>query len=117
MQAEYTGLAYASREAIWIRQLLGELGFPQLKPTTIFGDNRAANILARDPKFHSRAKHIRIAYHQVRELVAGGEIQIEQVPSAENAADLLTKSLDRAKFETLRTLIGMAPETRGSVSV
>jgi hypothetical protein len=38
-EAEYYALAYASKEAVWIRNLLGQLGFTQDQPTTIFGDN------------------------------------------------------------------------------
>jgi hypothetical protein len=38
-KAEYHALAYASKEAVWIRSLLGQLGFAQDQPTTIYRDN------------------------------------------------------------------------------
>jgi hypothetical protein len=38
-EAEYRGVVQAGTEAVWIRQLLGELGFYVYTPTTIFYDN------------------------------------------------------------------------------
>ena len=71
--------------------------------------------MASTPKWHNRAKHIRIGYHFVRECVALKELVVRDIPSTENVADLMTKSLHRPTHETLVKLIGMTPRTRGSV--
>ncbi|GAA5907143.1 Ty1/Copia family ribonuclease HI [Sporobolomyces salmoneus] len=52
--AEYIGLSHASKEAVFLSQLLGKLGYPLPHPTTLFGDNQGANALSRDPQFHNR---------------------------------------------------------------
>ena len=78
-------------------------------------DNKGAIELGREPKFHARAKHIRISYHEVRDYVSKGEITLRYCPSAENAADLFTKGLPKPAHERMVELIGMALHSRGSV--
>lgn len=114
-QAEYQAYSAAAREALFIRSLLTELGFAPKAATTIFVDNRGAIELGKEPKFHARAKHIRISYHEVRDYIKMGDITIRYVPSAENTADILTKALPRPAHERLLELIGIAPQSRGSV--
>jgi hypothetical protein len=38
-EAENAAAVEATKELVWFRQLLQELGFPQLKPTLLFVDN------------------------------------------------------------------------------
>jgi len=38
-EAEYVALSEAAREAMWLYQLYGELGYPQTDPILILGDN------------------------------------------------------------------------------
>jgi hypothetical protein len=54
----------------------------------------------------SRELHIDIRYHYVRELI-GKEVELEYVPSCENAADLLTKVLPLSMFKYLRDKLGL----------
>ena len=43
--------------------LTTELGFPLIRATPLLCDNQAALVLAEDPSFHTRAKHINIKWH------------------------------------------------------
>ncbi len=105
-----------AREALWIRTLLEELGFDAREtPTEINVDNKGAIELGKHPKFHARAKHIRISYHEVRSYIADKEIAIVYCPSAENAADIFTKGLPRPAHDRMLDLIGMDCHLRGSV--
>ena len=65
MEAKYMAVAAATREAIWLRQLISELGIDTVGPTPIHVDNRAAIELTKDSKFHTYAKHIDIKHHYV----------------------------------------------------
>ncbi len=76
---------------------------------------RGAIELGKHPKFHARAKHIRISYHEVRSYIADKEIAIVYCPSAENAADIFTKGLPRPAHDRMLDLIGMDRHSRGSV--
>jgi hypothetical protein len=59
-EAEYVAAMHAAKEAMWLRALFGEVYNPINKPTTIFGDNKSAIVLAHDGHYHSCMKHIDI---------------------------------------------------------
>eukprot|EP00253_Pinus_taeda_P016179 PITA_16179 len=48
-EAEYRGAVEASKEALWLRQILSEFGFQQQHPTTLWCDNQSAIQLFKDP--------------------------------------------------------------------
>ncbi|CCG81308.1 protein of unknown function [Taphrina deformans PYCC 5710] len=53
-EAEYYGLGDASKEAVWLRELLKELGFGDrliADATVIFGDNQGSLALAKNPAY------------------------------------------------------------------
>jgi hypothetical protein len=52
-ESEYVALSEAGREACWLRNLYGELRFPQESPTLIFGDNEGSISMTQDPQFHT----------------------------------------------------------------
>lgn len=68
-EAEYMGAGAAMREALWLRALLQELGYPQKGPTIINNDNQASISISKDPAHHSRSKHIDIRHHFIRKCV------------------------------------------------
>ena len=70
-------------------------------------DNQSAIALAKDNKFHSRMKHIDIRYHFIREAVEDGNIVVNYIPTAENIADIFTKSLAKPKFESFVEGLGL----------
>ena len=48
-----------------------------------------------------------IKYHFVRDLIKDRTIKLNYVTSKSNKADILTKALDRVKFEKLRIKLGV----------
>ena len=64
-EAEYISLSDATREAIWLRNLYAELGYPQQEPTLIYGDNQSALAIAENPRYHKRTKHFDIKHHYI----------------------------------------------------
>jgi Reverse transcriptase (RNA-dependent DNA polymerase) len=98
-ESEYIGQCNASKEAVWLRLFLHEAGYPQLGPTTVNADNKSAIAIASNPEYHARTKHIDIQYHYVREKTSDGTVEFNYIPTAEIAADGLTKALKRVKFE------------------
>ncbi len=97
-EAEYVALSEASREAMWLRHLYGELGYIQKEPILLLGDNDGSIAMARNPEFHKRTKHVDIRWHWVRELVSDGLMNIVDCRDPEQTADVLTKQLPRPKF-------------------
>ena len=109
-EAEYISLCNAATEAIWLRQLFRDLGFTQNKSTIIYGDNQSSIATANDGKFQSRTKHIDIKFHFVKDVVARNLLDIVYCESEHMKANVLTKSLPRNKFESVRNVLGIVPK-------
>lgn len=102
------GQTQATKEAIFLQNLLNQLDQQQeLHTTIIYGDNQGAIALAKNPQFHARTKHIDIQQHFVREQVQKGTIKLEYVPTEEMVADGLTKPLGKDKFDRFRNALGV----------
>ncbi|KAG0156254.1 hypothetical protein PDIDSM_3431 [Penicillium digitatum] len=84
--------------ALSTTEKLGIEGFLR-KPIPIFADNNGAIALASNPEFHAATKHIAIRYHRLREEVAAGNVEFIKIPTAEMAADGLTKPLGKTMFK------------------
>lgn len=109
-EAEYMAAYEGTIQAIWIRNFLLELGLiSDDDPIHLFEDNRACIRLAENPEHISRAKHVDVKYHFVRERVSLGHIAITYLPTAEMLADMLTKPLCGSRFRDLRTSAGLLP--------
>ena len=106
-EAEYMGLAEASKEAIHLRNFLTELGFESISDAKVFNDNMGAQRLAENPIFHARSKHIDIRHHFVRETLRNKLIKLEHVSTEDVAADMLTKALTRPKHQRCVKLMGL----------
>ena len=55
--------------------------------------------MTENPVFHDKSKHIEVIYHFIRNMVHKGAIKLKYVPTKEQVADVLNKSLDHVKFE------------------
>ena len=108
MEAEYISLAHATKEALWLRTLVTDLGLAPTGATTINVDNQAAIAYSRDNQFHARSKHIDIRHHFVRERLESHDIDIQYCASQANCADVLTKALARPAHQDQMKLLGMS---------
>ena len=99
-EAEYVALAAGIKETIFLRYIWSfifpdrDVGFTLAKE-----DNVGAIHLAKHPATTPNSKHIDIRHHVIRERVANGEFKVVYVPSEEQHADFLTKSLHQGAFE------------------
>ena len=59
-EAKYLAKSSAVQEAVWLHQLLSDLGFQQESPTIINEENQGVIALSKHPTSHSRTKHIDI---------------------------------------------------------
>jgi hypothetical protein len=99
-EAEYIAAAHCAKQAIWLRQLLREIGCDQLKATIIKCDNQGAiRVALNTDGVHERSKHIDLKHHFVRDRVEDGTLILEYVPTELQVADVITKALSRGKFE------------------
>jgi hypothetical protein len=88
--------------------VLEDLKFKQEEATIIYCDNQSTVAMVMNPVFHGRSKHIKIKYHSIREAQEQKEIKLVHCKTDDQLADILTKSLGNAKFETLRHNFGVS---------
>ena len=70
-------------------------------------DSKSALALAKNPVFHDMSKHIMTKFHFIRDCLEEGSIKTNHIPIADQLADILTKSLGKAKFQEMRERIGL----------
>jgi hypothetical protein len=105
-EAEYMAITHATKEAIWSRAFLKELGFPQ-GTTTIYEDNQSCIALAKNPIHHGRTKHIDIQHHFIREKVESKEIELEYISTDNMVGDAFTKPLPFPKLAKFTSEMGL----------
>ena len=107
-EAEFVSLCDAVREAIYLRNLLQEMGLAQVQATTIYEDNQPCIHLARNPTISGKTKHIAMRFNAVREQLELGVIDVVYCPTEAMVADALTKILPKPQHIKLRAkLLGL----------
>jgi hypothetical protein len=75
------------------------------EPVVMYTDSQSAKSLCMNGTEHARTKHIDIRHHFIREYLASGRGELVWVSSAEQLADIFTKSVDRVTFVRIRDII------------
>jgi hypothetical protein len=70
-------------------------------------DNQSAIQVARNPEHHGRMKHLDLRFFWLRNMVNAGVIAMRYIPTADMAADLLTKALTRVKVAAALPQLGL----------
>jgi hypothetical protein len=97
-EAEMVALSTGTKEVVWTRAVLAELGFKQSR-TVIEQDNKSCITLSyRGPGRSVNSRAINIKYFWVHQFIESGDIALEYVPSDKLLADGLTKPHPRGVF-------------------
>jgi hypothetical protein len=104
----------ATKDVIYFRNLLQELGHRQLHPTLLHVDNQSMIALATAfSGNHKRVSHFLNRIHFMIEQVQQGTIKLTHTPGTELRADTLTKTQPSARFaQDALALLG--PQRQGS---
>eukprot|EP00253_Pinus_taeda_P024571 PITA_24571 len=105
-EAEYRDAVEASKEALWLCQILSEFDFNQQHSTTLWCDNQSAIQLCKDPVQHQHSKHIELHMHFIRKLIHDHVLEVKYCSTDDQVADIFTKALIEAKFTKLRFMVG-----------
>ena len=70
-------------------------------PTVTWADNRAANLLCEEDIITCGNQFMQVPYHYNKEAVALGVVLMRYIPTADNLADLMTKSCSKQVLEKL----------------
>ena len=88
-------------QQVFLQKLLNDLNLKQEKPTILNEENQGAIALSKNPKYHSRTKHIDVGFHFIKEKMKNCEIKLEYCRSEHMVADKLT-TLGRIKYKRYR---------------
>ena len=99
-------LCDTSRQLVWIRSLLSELGI-NFAPIPLCGDNQGSIFLSSNPVQEKRIKHIDLCHHYICEVIHDKKIELFFIEGAKNPADLFTKNLGCIKFQKFREQLGL----------
>lgn len=100
-ESEYRAMEFASREVVWLYDLLQEFQAPQSGHVAFYCDSTTAIHIANNPIFHERTKHIELDCHQVRERIEVGYIKTLHIRTHDQVADIFTKPLFPTQFYSL----------------
>ncbi|GJS62976.1 retrotransposon protein, putative, ty1-copia subclass [Tanacetum coccineum] len=94
-EAEYIVAYDASKEAVWVRKFIYELGVvPIIKEAiNMYCDNTRAITIANESAITKGARHFHAKVHYIREVIEFGDIKLEKVHTYDNLADPFTKVL------------------------
>jgi hypothetical protein len=92
-EAEYFSASLASREAVYLRDLLEDIGHGASAPTPMWLDSKAAIDLTADPVAFKKTKHIMRHAYELRDRISRRLFTVAFVPSEDQLADVLTKAL------------------------
>ncbi|XP_074361156.1 transmembrane E3 ubiquitin-protein ligase FLY2-like [Apium graveolens] len=91
-------ISEASKEMIWLKNFLEELGKKQAD-SALYSDSQSAIHLAKNPAFHARTRHIQLKYHFRRELISNDTFFLMKILCSKNPADMLTKVVMNEKLK------------------
>ncbi|KAK9073378.1 hypothetical protein SSX86_007702 [Deinandra increscens subsp. villosa] len=105
-EAEYIAASSCCSQVLWIQNQMLDYGIKFME-TPILADNNSAISITNNPVQHSKAKHIDIRYHFIRDCAEKHLIRMVKVHTNQQLADLFTKAFDEARFFYLISAIGM----------
>eukprot|EP00253_Pinus_taeda_P009850 PITA_09850 len=76
-EVEYHGVIEASKEALWLCQILSEFGFQQQHLTTLWCDNQSVIQLCKDPIQYQRNKHIELHMNFIKKLIHEHVLEVQ----------------------------------------
>ena len=93
MEAEYVAACEATKEAVWLKKFLFDLGVMRMAqvPITLFYNNSGVVAQSKNPRNHKKGKHIRRKYQIIRDIVAQGDVVVVKIDSVNNLVDPFTK--------------------------
>lgn len=112
-EAELYAEAAAINESKWLQGLLKEIGVLKSRSSAvpvIYGDNQSAQALSKNGIKSERTKHISTKYAFIHDEVSSERVKLQWIPTTEQLADILTKSLPRVQHELLRGKIMVKTE-------
>ncbi|WJX24545.1 hypothetical protein P8452_13640 [Trifolium repens] len=105
-EAEYISAAKCCTQLLWMKYQLEDYNIAE-SSIPLYCGNTAAIHLSKNPILHSRAKHIEIKHHFIRDHVQKGTIDIQFIDTEHQWADIFTKPLAIERFDFIKKNLNM----------
>nr|GFC49236.1 retrovirus-related Pol polyprotein from transposon TNT 1-94 [Tanacetum cinerariifolium] len=105
-EAEDIALSGCCAQILWMRSQLTDYDF-QFDNIPLYCDNKSAIAQCCNNVQQSRANHIDVRYHFIKEHVENGVVELYFVQTEYQLADIFTKPFPREKFNFLIEKLGM----------
>jgi hypothetical protein len=99
MESEYMEASEASKEVLWFRELMKEIGYDMKAQTIMYEDNMSCIAFSKNNTNHDRSKHIDIRAYALRDKVKEGVVKLVHVDTKNQLADMMTKHIQKATFK------------------
>jgi len=106
-ESEYRAISLGICEGIWLKRLLQELQIEHQKSIKLWSDSQSAISIVRNPVHHDRTKHVEIDRHFISDNASRGVVDVAYIPTAQQIADILTKSTSREVLDQFKTKLGL----------
>ncbi|GJU30988.1 retrovirus-related pol polyprotein from transposon TNT 1-94 [Tanacetum coccineum] len=106
IEAEYIALSGCCAPILWMHSQLTDYGF-QFNKIPLHRNNKSVIALCCNNVQHSRAKHIDVRCHFIKEQVENRIVELYLVQTEYQLADIFTKPLPRERFNFLIEKLGM----------
>ena len=100
-EVEYRAMTSTTKEIVWLRWLLADMGVFLSHLTPMYCDNKSVIQIAHNSVFYEQTKHIEIDCHLTRHLFKHGTFTLPFVSSSLQLADFFTKSHSVFRFHFL----------------
>ncbi|GJU30418.1 retrotransposon protein, putative, ty1-copia subclass [Tanacetum coccineum] len=110
-KVEYMAASEASKEAVWIRKFISELGVVSTneEPMKMYCDNTRAISIANESGITKGAKHYHTKVDYLREVIKLDDIKLDKAHTYDNVADPFTKASPFNKHSEHTMSIGLLP--------
>ena len=109
-EAEFIGLAEASKGALRLKELLADFQKQINEPIVTNENNQSCIKIVEGFKINNRTKHIDIKFHFVKDHVTKNVIKGQYCPTADMQANLLTKPLSANRIKDIRCKLNISNE-------
>jgi hypothetical protein len=100
MKAKYVACSAATQDVVWLKSFMYHLKIVKSTsdPVIIYYDNTTTVVVAKDPKYHGKTKHIKMRYHYIREAITKHDMILKHISTNSMIANPLTKPIARDVF-------------------
>jgi hypothetical protein len=103
-EAEWCAAVEVSRQLLWIKNMLSEIGAEVHGSISILEDNAACVHISKN-NHHGKLRHIQIKLLYLKEHVENNIVRFKQIPGEENPADIWTKIVKPGAYKKLMNII------------